>query len=85
MAMLKDVASLSPEEREKVLGSYSHSRMILPDLPKSAKTLYLDLRVIVTLDRELVDVCNRLASLSDAWVQRLQAQIIAFFTRLEPN
>ncbi len=59
--------------------------MVLPDLPGTAKTLYADLRAIVTLDRELVNAYNRVASLSDTWVQRLQAQIIAFFTRLEPD
>ncbi|MGB0059173.1 hypothetical protein, partial [Candidatus Binatus sp.] len=82
MVMLKEVLSLNAAEQEKVTGSYSHSRMVLPDLPGTTKTLYADLRAVVTLDRELVDTCNRIASLSDIWVQRLQAQIVAFFTRL---
>lgn len=83
IAMLKEVASLNSDEQEKVLGSYSHSRMVLPDLPKTNRTMYADLRAIVTVDRELLDACGRVASLSDAWVKRLQAQIVAFFTRLE--
>jgi hypothetical protein len=83
LAMLADLDGLNKDEREKVLESRVYHRFVLPDVPQLGKTLYADLRAIVTVDRELADGCDRIASLSEEGAERLRAQIVAFFTRLD--
>lgn len=43
---------------------------------------YADLRLITHVDRKLIDACTKVRSMDAAGVEQLQAQIIAYFSRI---
>jgi len=56
--------------------------MVLPDIPEIG-IHYVDFQVQVTVDRRIIDARRRVASMSDNGVERLRAQLVAYFLRLE--
>ena len=81
---MADPENLNPDEKRAVLGQGKWAHLVLPDIPEIG-TRYADLLIQVTLDRKLIDARRRIASMSVAGVERLRAQIIAYFTRLEED
>ena len=84
VALLADPEKLSSEERQAVLGQGKWAHLVLPSIPELG-TFYADLLIQVTLDRKVIDGRKRIASMSDLGAERLRAQIVAYFTRLEED
>jgi hypothetical protein len=70
--------------RERILMQKRRAFMPLESIPKLG-TCYADLRCVVYVDRKLLPNETRLASMNDEGVVRLRAQLIAYFTRLNPE
>ncbi|HMR73967.1 MAG TPA: hypothetical protein PKD61_02615 [Polyangiaceae bacterium] len=79
IARLSSVSS--PEDRRRILEQKRRAFLPLPDLP-GLGDCYADLRASHAIDRTTVDLLERMASLTDQGAQRLGAQVIGFFTRL---
>jgi hypothetical protein len=69
--------------RERIMAGARRAFMPLPGVPERGD-MYADLRMIAYVERALVPDANRLHSMTDEAVLRLQAQIVGFFSRLEP-
>lgn len=82
VAILLTLDRLNASERAVVMGQGKYAHMVLPDIPVIG-TRYVDFQVQVTLDRRVIDARPRTASMSDQAVQRLRAQLVAYFLRLE--
>jgi hypothetical protein len=82
VAEVRPMASLQPDARERIMSQSRISLMPLPDLP-TLGDCYADLRTIGGIDRRAALAAPKVASMTDAAVARLQAQLVAFFTRLK--
>jgi hypothetical protein len=71
---------LPPENRLPVLEQRRFSLLPLPDLP-GLGTCYADLRLMQAVQRAHLPDDQRIASMIDDAVARLQTQLIAFFSR----
>lgn len=72
--------TLDAKQKEVIFAQKRISLMPLPDVP-SLGDCYADLRSIMSVDRSFLDEAARVGVLSDDWVLRLQAQLVAFFSR----
>lgn len=73
--------TLSKEQHEKILLQEHFALMPVPDVP-TLGICYVDLRSIASVDSKIVSGCARLASMTVQGKNRLQAQLVGFFTRL---
>ena len=73
---------LNASEKAVVMAQGKYAHMVLPDIPEIG-THYADFQVQVTIDRRVVDGRRRVASMSDGGAERLRAQLVAYFLRLE--
>lgn len=70
--------------RERIMAGARRAFMPLPGTPKIGDA-YADLRAITFVERALVPDANRVASMTEEGVYRLQAQVVGYFSRLEPE
>jgi hypothetical protein len=82
VAAVNAISNLSSEEQEIVMGQSAFHSMPLPGIPVLGDH-YADLRLTTFLPKEILETGNRVASMTDEGVLRLQAQLIGFFTRLK--
>jgi hypothetical protein len=81
LAPVRDISDLSEELQTAILDQRQHSQLPLPDVPDCGH-MYADLRHSTAIPRSLIDVKARLCSMTTEARQRLQMQIVAFYTRL---
>lgn len=74
------ISSLPTESQIAVLEQRRFALMPLPDVPRLG-TCYADLRLIQPMRLAFLPLPSRLASMKNDAVDRLQAQLIAFFSR----
>lgn len=72
------------ERRGDILAQKRRAFMPLPGIPDFGDC-YADLRCICFLDRKFIPDSHRQFSMTDDALLRLQAQLIAFFTRFDPT
>ena len=82
VAPVRGVHTLSETARERLLEQQSRRMVPLPDLPGHG-TCFADLRLIMSISRELIPDESRLASMSETGVKRLQVQLAVFFARFD--
>ena len=82
VAPIRPITALEPEVQEKVMEQTRIPLMPLPELPGVGDS-YVDLRSIIAVPRKLIPDAARVASMSDEGLERLQAQLVLFFTRLK--
>jgi len=70
--------------RENILSQRRHALLPLPDVPNLG-TYYADFRSLSYIDKKAISPTCRLASMNDEGIIRLRAQLLAFFTRINPN
>jgi len=80
VAPIRRLETLTEEARELVLMQKRISLMPLPAIP-TLDSHYADLRLITPIDRQFLTDVSRIASMTDSGVERLQAQLAAFFLR----
>jgi hypothetical protein len=80
VAPVFEISSLPSESQRAVLEQRRFSLMPLPDVPHVG-TFYADLRLIQAVKREFLPLADRQASMTAGAVDRLQVQLITFFTR----
>lgn len=80
IAPIFGIETLPPENRIAVMEQRRFSLMPLPDVPQMG-TSYADFRLMQVIRREYLHLNGRVASMNDDAVARLQAQLVAFFTR----
>jgi len=83
VAILLPLERLHASEKAAVIGQGKYAHLVLPDVPEIG-IHYLDFQVQVTLDRRIIDGQRRIASMADAGIKRLGAQLVAYFLRLSP-
>jgi hypothetical protein len=81
VAPIRLIGNLEEKVRTDVLSQKRRALMPLPDVPELG-TYYADFRMMSVINRKGMDE-NRLASMTESGVMRLQAQLVAFFTRLD--
>jgi hypothetical protein len=85
--LVAPVASLDgvPEQpRRLILDQRRRAFMPLPQVPNCGD-MYADLRCVAYLDRKLIPDRNRECSMNEDGLLRFQVQLIAYFTRLDPD
>ena len=81
VAAVFDAASMTEAERAQVFGQKRFSRLPLPQVP-GVGDCYVDLRLMMTIDRRSIEEKHRIAGMTDDGVQRLKLQLVGFLTRL---
>lgn len=81
VAPIRTINSLIDQVRDTVMKQSRRALMPLPEIP-TLGTYYADLRMMAFIDRKLTEQ-KRIASMTDMGGRRLQAQLVAFFTRLD--
>lgn len=84
VAVLRSTDTLNGAERSKVMTQRSLRAMPLPDVPKLGEH-YVDLRFMCSMPKGVLMKCDRVASMTDEAVLRLQAQVLGFVCRLDPE
>ena len=74
--------TITGDALEAVRNGKRYPFMPLPEIPDVLTESYVDLRGTCFVERELIDDASRLCSMSDDGVERLQAQLIAYFTHI---
>lgn len=81
VAPISQISKVQDEtSRQAILEQRRYALMPLPEIPNLGD-YYADFRLLTVVDRTNADQSIRLASMSEDGVLRLQAQLIAFFTR----
>jgi hypothetical protein len=78
LAATSDIESLSAGDRTIAMNQRSLSQLVLPDVPQLG-TRCADMRIIFTVDKNLIAEPMRVASMTEDAKNRLQNQIIAYF------
>lgn len=81
VAPMRSVEALTPDVRASVMNQERIALMPLPDVP-GLGSHYADLRLISPLPIELINEDVRIASMSTEGLERLQVQLVKFFTRI---
>jgi len=76
------ISDLEPKIADNIRSQQTKGQLILPSVPRLGDC-YADLRVIAPVQRELIDSAPRLASMTEAALDRLYSQIVAYFLRKE--
>jgi hypothetical protein len=84
VAPIYPLSATRPDEQSIILAQRRISKMPLPDVPGLGPS-YADLRMITAVDRSFLPTANRLAQLTTDGCDRLHAQLVGFFTNLDPN
>ena len=84
MAPVALIDTLESALRTTVIEQKHLALMPLPELP-TLGTSYADLRLIIAVPRALVLDSERLASMTDAALHRLYAQVFKFIMRKDPG
>lgn len=84
LAPIAKIERVQVEHQKNILQQKRHAFMPLPDVPELG-TCYADLRYLHFADRKNVPDKSRHASMTDEGVLRLRAQIVAFFSRIDPS
>ena len=84
VAPVVSLENLQEADRKKVLNQQTIHHMGLPDVP-SLGDYYVDFRLTASVPKHVINNLGRLASMSPDAVRRLQANIIYFYTRLNPS
>lgn len=84
LAAVLPMSAVAPEQHPVILEQRHRAYLPLPDLP-SLGTCFANLRMIVTLDRDLVTKMPAIASMTEAGKTRLRGQLVEFFLRLTPE
>ncbi len=74
------IDTLQEKEAEQVLLNGSYHHLPLPELPGRG-TCFADFRSMVSLPHDLVVSSSKLASMTEVGRERLQMQLITYFTR----
>jgi hypothetical protein len=82
VAPIRQMDSLPQDSHNDILAQRRRSSMPLPGIPVLGD-YYADLRLISPVDRSYMDDDNRVASMTEQGLLRLQAQLAAFFLRLD--
>lgn len=82
VAAVRSADSLSDQAKAAVFEQRERHTMPLPQI-SGLGDCYVDLRSINVLSREAVERGTRIASLTHQGRQRLRAQLVSFFTRIE--
>lgn len=82
VAPVLSMHTITGDALEAVRNGKRYPFMPLPEIPGVLPESYVDLRGICFVERKLIDDASRLSSMSDEGVERLQAQLIAFFTHI---
>ena len=69
--------------RDNVREGRRHAFLPLPAIAGLLQESYLDLRRITHIPRPVIDLCDRVRSVSTAGEQRLIAQLVLFLTRID--
>lgn len=81
VALVAPLSQVSDPTAQATILEQRHLALLpLPGVPKLGDH-YADLRCIVYVNRKLVQDSQRICSMTDEGVLRLQAQLLAFFTR----
>ena len=83
VCVVQPLANVDAAYRQTILDQGKISAMPLPEAPPDAADLYADLRTTVMMSREQANRLVRRATLSKDGVERLQLQLIAYFTRVK--
>lgn len=73
------------QTRENILLQKRRAFFALPNIPTLGANYYADFRAITYIEKKAITTACRLASMSENGIIRLQAQLVAFFTRIEPE
>jgi hypothetical protein len=76
------LSSVDPAVANNIVTQQTKGQLILPNVP-GLGDCFADFRVIAPVQRELVNAAPRVASMTDAALNRLHDQIVAFFIRKE--
>jgi hypothetical protein len=79
LAAATDIERVNSEERTKIMNQRSLSQLVLPDIPELG-TYYADMRIVFTVDKSIITEPMRAVSMTEAAKNRLQNQIIAYFS-----
>ena len=77
-----DLLGVEQEMKDKIVMQQLHAMLPLPDVPDLG-TCVADLRALTNVPRSTVDAGTRSASMTDASLRRMAAQLVAFFMRLQ--
>lgn len=80
IAPISPLSRLPENEQRSTLAQKTLRHLPLPGIPDLGD-FYADLLAMLVIDYGILDRCTRLASMSPPGVERLQAQLVAFFTR----
>lgn len=80
VAPVRLASSLNEDDRARVFGQQSRSRLILPAIPNRGDA-YADLQSLGFVDSRTIDDGQRICSMTPEAIERLHAQIVVFFTR----
>ena len=80
VAPIVELRRLPTEEQEKVLSQQRPSLLPLQGMPPTNGEYFADLRAITPVDLRVVTASVRIASMTDDGRDRLQAQLISFWT-----
>jgi hypothetical protein len=80
--MQLDLLGANQEMKDKIVMQQLHAMLPLPDVPRLG-TCVADLRALTNVPRPTVDAGTRSASMTDASLRRMAAQLVAFFMRLQ--
>jgi hypothetical protein len=84
VAAVMPLNAVGRDQQEVILRQKHIAFMPLLDLPKLG-TMMMNLRIIITLERKIVAAVPPVASMTEQAKKRLQAQLIQFFSRLDPE
>ena len=85
LAPIAELARVNDQKsKETILSQQRRAFLPLPNIP-GLGTYYADFRVMGYSERNSILDANRQASMSDIGVLRLRTQIVAFFTRIDPD
>ena len=80
VAPVASIGGIDEKNRQAIMAQRRISLMPLPGVPQLGDC-YADLRIMSSIDRRLIAEAERVAGMTEGGVQRLQAQLVAFFTR----
>lgn len=85
LAPIAPLDSISDEKvRNNILSQARRAFLPLPEIP-GLGTCYADFRMLNFVDRKGIPDTNRMTSMSDEGSLRLRAQLLAFFSRINPD